>query len=243
MSLLVIGVLAIASVIPLASAQIDDRARVLLEGIQAGTEQLMETMDQSMVMTTYLPDGTSLEMRSRTVIDFVNRRLITVTEPVEGTIEGTPSMVMVYKDGEVTMTMSDTDAALPVPPGITESLEASFDQPASTSLADIDGATYDGEVDYDVLKGEQVTLTTILPGTGEPVRVSFVFQDGKLVGTHAVADGQEVLSVFDAPVSSFVAGTIDNTSYILEDGVWTKISHMHFEVLKFNEPIDESLFD
>ncbi len=94
-----------------------------------------------------------------------------------------------------------------------------------------------------MLKGEQVTLTTILPSTGEPVKVSFVFQSGKLIGTHALADGHEVVTVFDAPVSSFVAGAIDNTSYIREQGVWTKMSHIHFEESKFNQPIDETLFD
>lgn len=238
-SLVMISVLAVAAVLSLASAQIDDRARALLDGLLPGVAQEIETIDQSIVMTTYLPDGASMEMRSRTVIDFVNRRLITFIEPNEGI----PSMTMIYQDGQATMIMSDTDTALPVPPGMGESLEASFDQQPSISLNDSNTVTYDGQVDYEVLKGEQVTQTTSLPGSTEPITVSYVFQGGKLVGTHTVADDLEVVSVFDAPVSSLVVGAIDSTGYISENGTWTKISHIHYEATKINEPIDESLFE
>ncbi len=232
------GILAVASILSLASAQIDDRARALLEGIQPATAQQIDTIDQTMLITNYLPDGTTQEMTTRTVIDYVNRRLASFMELGEGMTTRT-----IYQDGKVTMTMPGLPMALPVPPGVAESFATTFDQPAGVFLKDTDKATYDGPVDYEVLKGEQVTYTTTLPGSTQPVTMGYVFGDGKLIGTHMAGDGQEMVSVFDSPISSFTSSGFDNTIYNFQNGTWTKSGHVHFEESKINEPIDESIFE
>ncbi len=237
-SLVVVAFLAVASVLSLASAQIDDRARALLEGIQPASVQEIDTLDQTMVITSYMPDGTTQEMSSRTVIDYVNRRLASFMEIAPGMSTRT-----IYQDGKVTMTMPGMPMALPVPPGVAESLAETFEKPPAVFLKDTDKATYDGPVDYGVLKGELVTYTTTMPGSSEPVTMGYVFDGGKLVGTRMEADGTEMVSVFDSPISQFTSSAFDNTTYMLQDGTWTKASHVHFEDSIINEPIDESVFE
>jgi len=239
LSLIVTGLLAVASVLSSASAQIDDRARALLEGIQPATPQEISTVDQTTVTTSYLPDGTiNEETSSRTVIDFVNRRLASFLD-----MGGGMSTRTIYQDGKLTMTMPGLPMALPVPPGLAESFAAIFDEPAGVFLKDTDTATYDGPVDYEVLKGVQVTYTTTFPGSTIPVTLSYVFDGATLVGTYSVEGGIETVSVYDTPIASFSSSGFDNTTYIFVKGAWVKSSHMHFDASIINEPIDESLFE
>lgn len=239
------GLLALLALLTLlashAHAQIDDRARELIEGIGAQAADLeITTLDQTMVMVIHNLDE-PYETRTRVVIDYPGERIATVSEAMGMTT------VIRMQDGEVTMTMMGM--SFPAPPGMEESLTAAFetDPNASGMLNDDAVATYDGEVDYaGILTGQQVTYTGSfgVPGLGvEASTVRLVFDgSGRLLGQVVATDDIELLVVFVGDPHADGALIFDTEMYEYVDGSATLYATISYEEVRMNEPIDESLF-
>ncbi len=228
-----------------AYAQVDPRARELLEGYasQAGSEPV-RTLDQSTVMTLHNLDE-PMETRSRTVIDFEGERaaIVSLAMGMETTMR--------FVDGEFTMSIGGM--TMPVPPGmgVESAFDGIFDQPdaAGDLFSDPDAtATYDGQVDYaGILSGQQVTYTGDfgVPGLDmEATTVRFVFDEaGELLGQVIEAEGMTLLTVVVGEPHGDLGLYFDMDMYELgADGTATLFANMRFESIAVNEPIDESLF-
>ncbi len=232
-----------AALISLAAAQIDPQARTFLEGMNDRFDTDVTTLDQTSVITTYMPDGTTVTVTIRTVIDYVNRRAATLTEAMPGL-----EAVMVLKDGQVTMKVPGMPMSLPVPSEAAESLEALFDPPAWPGFKEGDTASYDGQVSYgDLLSGEQISYTTtyLLDGTESDYTTRFVIgPDAAILGYLVESpDVDPVLMVLSEPASSGYLAGIDGSLYLPDGGGWKLSSRMEFVEYTVNQPVDESLFE
>lgn len=221
-----------------ASAQVDARARALLEGLQPVTTEELRNVDQTVVTTTYV-DGDEMETNSRIVIDFEGRRLVMLTEVMPGM-----STSVVLKDGQVTMSMPGMPMTLPVPPETATELEKMFDQNEPILLKEGDVATYDGEVDYGgIVSGEQVTYT-FHDESGEPTTIQYLFKDSKIIGIHMdMGSSGEMLVAYDTAVDTQALMGYDSTTYMLEGGAWNIVSRARVEAVAYNVVLDESLFE
>ncbi len=242
-SLLTALTLVAATLVSLAAAQIDDRARTFLEGLNQRFDTDVTTLDQTSIVTTYMPDGSTVSATIRTVIDYVQRRAATVTEVMPGM-----EAIMIVKDGQMTMKVPGMPMALPAPPEAAESLEALFEPPAWPGFKDGDRATYDGQVAYgELLAGEQVSYTTkhVLDGEETDYTTRFVFgPDGAVLGYLVESpDVDPLLMVLDAPATGGYLAGLDASLYLPDGGGWKLSATMEFLEYKVNEPIDESLFE
>lgn len=230
--------LAVALVLSLASAQVDAKARALLEGLAPVTTDELRNLDQTLTTTMYLEDGQVVETTAHFVIDFENRRLLMATEIAPGMATN-----LVLKDGAVTMTVAGMPFKLPAPPESVAQLEQTFEQSEPIMFKDGDVATYDGVVSYaDIVSGEQVTYTTSGEG-GESTTVQYLFQDGRVVAMHMPLDSGAALVVFDEPVDSQALAGFDSTTYLLENGAWRRFSTARVDSIAYNVELDASLFD
>lgn len=238
-SVLTIALLLLAGA---ASAQVDDRARQLLEGLNPDGMTLdLTSLDQTMTMTIY-QDGGDLVTKTRIVVDYVGERAAMVSE-VMGM-----ATTMVYKDGSTVLKMNGM--AIPVPAGMDSAFDGVFDQTATANLLDDPDAvaTYDGQVSYgDVLSGQQVTYTGNfgIPGSGlDATTVRFVFDDsGRLLGQVVEADGMVIAYVFVGEPKVDGAMYYDAEMYELVGGTATPFASMRYDAISVNQPIDESLFE
>lgn len=230
-----LGALTVASFLSLAAAQIDPRARELLEGLVPATAEPLRTVDQTLTTVMYDGGAEVMRMTQRVVIDFENRRLAAMSD-----IEGMTTR-MVLKDGRVTMSMAGM--TLPAPPDLAAQLEQLFDQGEPVLLKETDTATYDGVVAYgDLVSGEQVTHTQF--EDGEPATASYLFDAGGIKAIYADhGDEGEFLMVFDRPVGTQALLGFDATSYLRTGGAWVMSSRTTVESIEFNSALDESLFD
>lgn len=230
--------LLLATLLATASAQVDARARALLEGLQPVTTEEVRNVDQTVVNTIYV-DGDEMETNARIVIDFEGRRLVMLTEVAPGM-----STRLLLKDGQVTMSMPGLPMTLPAPPESAAQLEQMFDQNEPILLKDGDTATYDGEVDYGgIVSGEQVTYT-FHDESGEPTTIQYLFQDGKIIGMHMDMDSSgEMLVAYDTAVDTQALLGYDSTTYMLDDGTWNIVSRSRVEAIAYNVVLDESLFE
>ncbi|MFO7546575.1 MAG: hypothetical protein R6W77_13870 [Trueperaceae bacterium] len=234
---------AILTVFSMAHAQVDDRARALLEGITPQADAEIHTLHQSMVLTNYLPDGTTQVMQSETVIDYDTRRAATIMDIGDGMLATTR-----YVDGKLAMTMTGVPMALPVPPDAAKAFENIFESPSQPILHEGASATYDGHQAYgDLVEGEQVTYVGnwSLQGLPEGSSARFIFDGaGLLLATVTVSPGSPtVLMVYDEPLDGeHLAGASGNL-YTEEDGEWVLTSTITFETWRINEPIDETVFE
>lgn len=230
--------LLLATLLATASAQVDARARALLEGLQPVTTEEIRNVDQTVVNTVYM-DGEEMATNARIVIDFEGRRLVMLTEVMPGM-----STSIVLKDGQVTMSMPGMPMTLPVPTETATELEKMFDQNEPILLEEGDIATYDGEVDYGgIVSGEQVTYT-FHDESGEPTTLRYVFKDGKIVGLHMDIDSAgEYLVAYDTAVDAQALMGYDSTTYMLDGDTWNMVSHSHIEAVAYNVVLDESLFE
>lgn len=236
-------VLLAAVLAPLATAQIDPQARTFLEGLNERFDTDVTTLDQTSIITTYMPDGTTATMTVRSVIDYVNRRAATFSEVMPGM-----EAVMVLKDGQVTMKVPGMPMSLPVPPEAAESLEALFDPPVWPGFKDGDTASYDGQVSYgELLSGEQVSYTTkhVLDGNESDYTTRFVFTaDGAILGYLIESPGVDpLLMVLSEPATGGYLAGLDASLYLPDGGGWQLSSKMEFVEYTVNAPIDESLFE
>lgn len=232
-----------ASLAGVATAQIDDRARAFLEGLNEMFDTDVSTLDQTSIITTYMTDGTNVSMTVRTVIDYQQRRAATFSEIAPGM-----QAIMILKDGQVTMTIPGMPMAMPVPPGAAEQLEALFDPPAWPGFKDGDRATYDGQVTYgDLLSGEQVSYTTrhVLDGDESDYTTRFVFtSDRAVLGYLIESPGIDpVLMVLSEPATGGYLAGLDASIYLPEGSGWKLSSTMEFVEYTVNQPLDETLFE
>ncbi|MFN2323382.1 MAG: hypothetical protein ABR510_10555 [Trueperaceae bacterium] len=221
-----------------AFAQVDDRARALLEGLVPPAGETVDTLQQTMVMTLHQQGDT--QVRTTSIIDYVERRAAIDTEISEGMV-----VTVVIEDGQASMLMSGM--ALPLPPALTESFDGVFDRDPGELLAEGSTATYDGPVAYgDLLEGEQVTVSgaSLVAGVEEAEESRYVFDGGgSLLGVVTEADGDLVVMVFDEPFTGSGVVGRNATLYLLDDaGTAERFATMAFEDVLVNEPIPEGTF-
>lgn len=228
----------VAALLTIASAQIDDRARTLLEGLQPPAGEVIETLDQTMVMTVHAEDD--MEVRTRTVIDYVNERALIESEIMPGM-----SVTIVVMDGQMSMRMGGM--SLPLPPDMGEDFGDLFASDPNDPLAGIESATFDGPVSYaGLVSGDQVSVrgTTALAGAESAEDGRFIFDaQGGLLAIVAEDDMDgTVLTVWDEPVtgSTVVGGSA--TLYFLRGDQAERFATLRFESIRVNEPIDDGLF-
>ena len=190
-----------------ASAQIDPRARVLLDGFgesfaaQAQPETL-EAIDTTTCYTFYEEGKAQPEMCVRQVMDFVNRRMYNETRSQFG--DEPETFKLIYKDGRATVKDSFSEmAGLELPEAQIAEMEGMFEQvldqisgEANAFPDDYERATYDGRVRYgNVLAGEKVTVTM-----ASPIALPGQSPSGKLNGGFVFdAQGRNVGSIFEDP--------------------------------------------
>ena len=224
----------------MAVAQVDDRARELLTGLDSGAAPTeVRTMEQQMTMTLH-DEGLSTSTRS--YIDFENERAAIITETMG------MEMVMRYVDGNMSMSMGGM--SMPSMPGMDEAFDGIFDDVTFAGLLDHPDAvaTYDGMVSYgDILSGQQVSYSggnLDFAGLGtEMTTVRMIFDEsGNLIGQVSPMNGGDLVSVFvGEPVLEGLA-LFDAELYQLVGDTATPFGTMHYEVVTINEPLDESLF-
>ncbi len=230
---------------PFASAQVDARAKALLDGITPPGEIALHSLQQTMVLTSYLPDGTVQNTTTtRTVVDYDNRRAAIVSDIGQGMVS-----TMRFVDGKASMSMTGVPMALPVPPEMAKTFETIFDPPsAQFEVGPGDTLTFDGPQSYgDVVSGDQVTLTYasdrggVLAGT-----VSHYLFDGsgRLVGVVSeIPDLPMTLSVYEQPLDASTVAGANATVYELKGDAWVLSMSMTFEEWLVDEPLDESIFE
>lgn len=223
-----------------ALAQVDDRARELIEGLQTGEYADIRTLDQTMVATVHM-GGAEQTMRTRTIVDYEARRAAIDTELAPGM-----AVRIVIEDGSARMVMGGM--SMPVPPGMDAAYDGIFDR-GPDLLAEGVSATYDGVHAYgDLVSGHQVTLRDAagLPGLEGADEQRLVFDDdGRLIAVVAVVpEAGTMVSIPEEPQlgSPFIGS--DATIYLLhDDGAAELFMTMRFEDVRVNEPIDPGAFD
>ena len=222
-----------------ASAQVDDRARVLLVGLGPPAGEPVDTLQQTMVMTLHQQDDT--QMRTRSIFDYVERRAAIETEVAPGMV----ATVLVV-DGQVSMRMGGM--ALPLPPVMAESFEGIFDRDPGEALPEGATASFDGPVAYggDLLAGDQVTVrgAALVAGVEGSDESRYVFDgDGRLLGVVSETDEGLFATVFDEPFAG--SGVVGHSAvmYLLDAaGTAERFATMAFEDVLVNEPIPEGTF-
>jgi len=217
-----------------ASAQIDDRARALLEGLFVAAEEAIVTLDQVMVM-----EVEGMEVRTRTVLDYANERARIETEAMPGM-----SMVILYVDGTVSMMMAGM--VMPAMPGMADLYADLFAADPNDPFDGLERARYDGVQSYgSLVSGEQVTVwgSTAVAGLEAGEEARFLFNPaGELLAIVSDTDEGTILMLFDAPVSGSVALGNDAVIYLQQGGGFQPFSRFRFEDVRINEPLDPALF-
>ena len=224
-------------------AQVDDRARELLEGL-AAEQDIGEVRSMEQVMTMEIAD-LDMSTTTRTVIDFENERAVIFTDTMG------MEVVMRYVDGTTTMEMQG--ASMPLPPGSEGAFDGIFDEANYTGILDYPDvtATYDGIVSYaDLLSGHQVTYSggqiqsMTLGEEFADAEVRYIFgDDGRLIGTAVNMDGTDLVSVYIGEPAVNGMMLFDSEMYEVVGDVATKLATMRYETVSINEPIDETLFE
>lgn len=224
-------------------AQVDERARELLEGWSPDQEiQEIRTMEQVMTMEIVEQD---MSTSTRSIIDMDNERAIIISDTMG------MEVIMRYANG--TMTMETQGMSMPMPPGTEDAFEGVFDTTTYQGMLDDPdvSATYDGIVSYGgILSGHQVTISgAALPSAnlgGEAAvdTVRIIFDDsGQPIGTSVAMDNFDLVSVYVG--EPLLAGMVLFSSeiYQVEGEVATLFATMTYELVTINEPIDETLFE
>lgn len=222
-----------------AFAQVDDRARELLEGLQPPAGEVVDTVDQVMRMTIY-QGGTEQEVRTRTIIDFVGERAAIETEMAPGMVA-----TLVLVDGEVRMMMGGM--ALPMPAAMSDAFVGIFERNPDDLFAEGATASYDGMQAYgDLVEGEQVTLTGpgLVAGVEQSDASRYLFDDqGRLLAVVVETGDGSMVTVFDEAFMGSPAVGRSATMYLLGAEGEERFATMTFEQVRINEPIEEGTFD
>ena len=231
----------LASVVLAASslgfAQIDDRARALLEGLRPTEVEAIETLDQTTVTVVEAQGGT--EVRSRTVLDYVNERARIDTEMAPGM-----TATVIISDGRLAMDVGGM--RVPLPPALGEQFADVFASDPNDPFEGIESATYDGPVEYGgLVSGEQVTVVGAAEVAGvdggEETRFVFAGDGGLLAVVSESAEGT-ILMVFDEPVTGSPAVGRSAALYQLQGGAAERIATIRYEDVRINEPLSDDLF-
>jgi hypothetical protein len=233
-----LGVLVLAS-LHLAAAQVDDRARELLAGLQPPAGETIDSLEQVMVMTIFAGGGEQT-VRTKSSIDYVGRRAAIAAEIAPGM-----STTIIITDDDVQMRMGGM--TIPLPPGMTDAYEGIFDRAPEDVLAEGASASYDGVHSYGgLVEGEQVTLSGSAPIAGlEQAGETRMLFDGEGRLLAVVVDSGEglMLMLFDEPVTGSAVVGRNATMYLLEADEPERFATMAFEEIRINEPFAEGTFD
>lgn len=227
----------VAAFASFALAQIDERARALMEGLRPEGGEEIRTLDQITIISLEIEGG--MEVRNRTVIDYEGRRARIDTELAQGM-----SATIVINEGEMQMRVAGM--ALPMPPGAADQFGDVFEGDPNDPLADAESASYDGDVSYgDLVSGEQVTIRgkTKIAGLDGGNESRFVFgPGGGLLAVVGETDEGTMLMVFDQPVRGSAAVGSNAVMYRLRGSSVERWATIRFEDVKVNEPLDDDLF-
>jgi hypothetical protein len=233
----VLAAVCVAMLVPFAAAQIDDRARALLEGIQPSQGEAVDTLQQVMVMI--LHQQGDMEVRTSTIIDYVGKRAAIETEIAPGTVA-----TIIVDDGQVRMAMGGM--SLPLPAAVGDEFAGMFDADPNDPFVGIESASFDGEQRYgDLVAGEQVTVrgAVSVAGVDDAQVARYLFDaSGMLIAVVADTSDGVIVSVFDAPVTGSTAVGHDATMYIETAAGYERFATMRFEQVRVNEPIPEGVF-
>jgi|SRR6056297_169935 len=236
-TLLAAVLVAFASVASTAAAQIDDRARELLAGLQPTTVETIETLDQTTVMTLDAQGGT--EVRSRTVIDYAGRRARIDTEVAPGM-----SATIVVADGQMQMVVNGM--TVPLPPEMGEQFGDVFAGDPNDPLAGVESASFDGAVAYaDVVSGDQVTVRgdARVAGLDQGEATRFVFDEaGGLLAVVTESSEGTMAMVFDEPLTGSPAVGRSAVLYRLQGSDAERFATIRYEDVRINEPLADDLF-
>lgn len=197
------------------------------------------TSVESTISSTMQFNGQEVNTAISQVIDYSNRRLYQTVDTMG------QKVVMRYADGKGTMEMAGMNS--PVPEASLGALEATFDQglvqglPENYTILSCDGQqSYAG-----LLEGEQVTVSSDVPGIGETTSKIIFGADGKTNGVVSTVPGQgEMLIVFDTMEldEANVPTNIIMNMYQLAGETATPFSTTTISITSYNQPVDESLF-
>lgn len=241
-------------------AQVDPRAKALLEGLEEGIAPqpaTLETADTTSCYTFYEDGKAQPETCIRIVMDLLNRRLYNESRTL---YEGEPANTkLVYQNGRATFTDSISEELFEVPKAQLESLEKMFaqvfEQLSGPVAPDYQNATYDGRVRYgDVLVGEQVTVKTTIPSVTAGLQPSlkqvettarYIFDpEGRaLGGTAEVPTQGTLLQVYTDPEDPVPYRRYANgTMYTVKGERITLFSKTRVTRYRVNELLNEALF-
>ncbi|MFO8150479.1 MAG: hypothetical protein R6T93_09290 [Trueperaceae bacterium] len=230
------------------SAQADDRALHLLEGMQRADPwagETIETIEMVMVMVSH--GAPAFESRTRTVVDYVGRRALIVSDLGDGTVT-----VVRVVDGQVSMSVAGEEIALP--PGMAALYDAVFDAPATDLDPAASDARYDGMRAYgDLVEGEQVTVrgAALLPAGfdasitafGPETEAALLFDaEGRLIATVVETVEGKLLGLVDDPDETATLGWSSWTGYWLRPDGPELAMTVRYETVRVNEPIADGTF-
>lgn len=201
------------------------------------------TSMESTITSNMTMNGQTVDTNISQVIDHTNRRMYQTIAAAGQNI------VMIYANGEATMQvkMGEETMSRPVPEQSLAALEAAFDQgmvqglPENYTIVSCDGTqAYAG-----LLEGEQVTVSSTIPGMGETTSKVIFGADGKTSGAISSIPNQgEVLIVFDTMEldEANVPKNIAMSMYQLAGETATPFGTTTISITSYNQPVDESLF-
>ena len=220
-----------------ATAQIDARARELLEGLLASSStDTVDTLDQTMIISL---TEQGMEVRTRTFVDYVGRRALIESETM-GTV-----ISFVVKDE--TVFMSVMGMQMPAPPGIAPDIAGIFDRDLEAFDLDARTVTYDGTVSYGTLvTGEQVTVTgppLVAGASDESDAGTYIFApNGDLLAIATESEGTTILMVFDEPVDGDPRVGRSAVLYDVSRGGSSQLGAIRFENVVVNGPAPDGVF-
>jgi hypothetical protein len=192
-------------------------------------------------------DGQTGQTLMTQTLDYPNRRLIQEAEV------GGIKTIMRYANGKLAMSMvvggETQDVPVPSDEATVASFESLFDQPLFQGVPqNVMVVSCDGQQSYaDLISGEQVTVTTMVPNMGELTSSILFGADGKtqgIVSKPPAGFGGEMLIVFEELTldEANVPTHMKMTTYRLEDDTANFLSTTVMDILSYNQPVDETLF-
>lgn len=219
----------------MAQAQIDERARELLVGLQTTPENRIDTLDS--VVYTIVP---GFEQRVHTILDFVNQRAWIETEVMPGLVA-----TLVIVEGRVRMRVGDQ--LVPPVPGVFDEFVNLFNDVYDDPLEGMERATFDGSVAFgELVAGVGVTIEggAGLVGIEVGSRAQLIFDDeGRLAAVLSIVDAMTLLVVFDEPFRGNSALAQGFVMYQVVGEEYQPMMQTVVESVVINEPIDEALFN
>ncbi len=225
------------------NAQVDDRARTLMEGLTGGMYDEVNSLQMHANITSFPPGQDSVTLSMETIVDYVGRRaVINQSSPMMG--DFTSSFIIT--DDQIMMSVMGMK--MPAPAGMAGEFSTIFDQPGAVDpFGEGATASFDGPVNYgDLLVGDQVTYNGnfAVGEASEGDEVQYVFNAaGELLGAHFDTGDGEALMVYAEPVSGNSLLAANMSMYMNDGGAWELFAVMEYSDVIVNGSIDSSLFD